>query len=123
MKRCNHLTLLIGLLVTVVLGACAEQTSPMPNLDGEDLDFLVETSTPTTALPAVLPDGIPCHELFEPAREGDLNGALLPDTFHGDLVGGWAFTMKQPTGFKDHGCQIVGSPHPCLLYTSPSPRD
>ncbi len=52
MKRRNHLTLLIGLLVTILLGACAEQTYPTPNLDGEQLDDVVETTPPTTVLDA-----------------------------------------------------------------------
>ena len=104
MKRRNHLTLLIGVLVTILLGACAEQTSPM----------LSKTPDPEldAAFGVPMPDGTPCHELFEPAREGDPNGALLPGTFDGDLLSGWAFNLKQPTGFEDHGCQIVTAPHP-----------
>ena len=67
MKRRNHLTLLIGLLVTILLGACAEQSYPMPNLDGEQLDDLVETTPPTTALDAAfsVPETLP--DTAEPA--------------------------------------------------------
>jgi hypothetical protein len=105
MKRRNPTTtFLIGFLVVVVLSACTEQTYPMPSTT-PDPEFDAAFGVP-------MPDGTPCHELFEPATEGDPNGALLPGTHGGDLVSGWAFEMKQPAGFKDHGCQVVSSPHP-----------
>ncbi|MEC7915336.1 MAG: heparin lyase I family protein [Actinomycetota bacterium] len=104
MTRRNHLTaFFVALLAVTVLGACSpEQTYPMSSIDPE-VD---------AAMGVPLPDGTPCHELYEPARQQDSNGALLPGTHDGDLLSGWAFEMKQPTGFKDHGCQIVTAPHP-----------
>ena len=80
----------------------------MPNKDG--------TAPPTTELDAAfgvpLPDGTPCHELFEPVSDNDPFGAIRSNTLDGDLVQGWAFVLKQATGFADHGCQVVGPPHP-----------
>ncbi len=54
MKRRNHpTTFLIGLLVVVLLGCSStEETYPTPNLDGEQLDDVAETTPPTTVLDA-----------------------------------------------------------------------
>ncbi|MCS5683516.1 MAG: hypothetical protein NZ609_13350, partial [Acidimicrobiales bacterium] len=86
MKRRNHLTLLIGLLMIVVLGGCAEQGYPMRSIDESppitvndddmlDPKFSVPETLPDIAEPAVSP-GFPhiCQ-----AWEGIQNRPDLPE--------------------------------------------
>ena len=47
--------------------------------------------------------GIPCQEIVDDA------GPISSLTYQRDLVSGWAFDIKQPTGFAKHGCQVVSS--------------
>ena len=50
-----------------------------------------------------LPMGLPCQDIID--NEGSISGS----THRGDLVTGWKFILKQPTGFAEHGCRVVTS--------------
>jgi hypothetical protein len=58
----------------------------------------------TTALGFVEPNptlGTPCGQHMEPTIDGS--------TLGGDLVQGWGFIHKHPTGFAEHGCLVVSA--------------
>ena len=110
---------LLSIVGLMILACTATPAEPTPNVD-ETVEPRAEvTSTPAKPTPNVdetvepraeimapdrmLPMGVPCQEIV--AGEGSISGS----TYGGDLVAGWEFKIKHPTGFEGHGCQIVSS--------------
>ena len=50
-----------------------------------------------------LPMGLSCQEII------NSEGSISELTHRGDLVTGWEFVLKHPTGFAEHGCRVVAS--------------
>jgi len=67
---------------------------------------LVKTTTIQTTDEAPA-DGIHCGEFSDPDIEWA--PAINETTLDGDLVQGWAFTLKHRDGFADHGCRVVSA--------------